>query len=304
MDTFTPRAIQTEFYGDVYRWWIGVVVNINDPLQSGRVRVRIYGVHNEDINLVPEADLPWAIPILPTTEDGISGLGRSSKLKPGAMVTGYFADGPQSQIPIILGSVPRFASPTPGQLGDGNRFNSSSFVPSVETPLGDNDSKQAQGSQGQMYSTAAAVGKTNTEKTFNFLMSTTLFTPMHASAIIANMLLQSNLDPSKVYGLKGQEQYGICLWHPVLGRVARLKEFAVDRSLEVSKLETQLLYFMYDFTEYAPRLYKLNQFIATGDLAKATEAFAIHYLRPQNPFGDIQTRIKYAKNVYEAYNVA
>ncbi len=40
--TFTP--IQSNFYGDVHRWFIGIVIDIQDPLKVGRVRVRIFGV--------------------------------------------------------------------------------------------------------------------------------------------------------------------------------------------------------------------------------------------------------------------
>ena len=29
--------------------WIGVVENIDDPLQLGRVKVRIFGYHTEDL---------------------------------------------------------------------------------------------------------------------------------------------------------------------------------------------------------------------------------------------------------------
>ena len=82
-----------EFYGDTLRWFIGVVESNADPLHVGRCRVRIYGVHNDDVDAVPESALPWASCVVPTTEDGVSGLGRSPGLKPGAMVFGFFTAG-------------------------------------------------------------------------------------------------------------------------------------------------------------------------------------------------------------------
>jgi hypothetical protein len=92
------------FYGDRMRWWMGVVINTAaDPLQLGRALVRIDGIHGQDI---PEAKLPWASVIVPTTEGGVSGIGTNPMLKPGARVIGFFLDGPDSQFPIIWGSIP------------------------------------------------------------------------------------------------------------------------------------------------------------------------------------------------------
>ena len=58
------------FYGDNMRWFIGIVVSNADPLHVGRCRVRIYGAHSDNVNEVPEASLPWASCLVPTTEDG------------------------------------------------------------------------------------------------------------------------------------------------------------------------------------------------------------------------------------------
>lgn len=40
--------MHSEFYGDETRWFIGLVLDINDPIQLGRVKVRIYGIHTGD----------------------------------------------------------------------------------------------------------------------------------------------------------------------------------------------------------------------------------------------------------------
>jgi hypothetical protein len=45
--------------------YTGVVENRNDPLKLGRVKVRVHGVHNTDIAILPTEDLPWAIVIQP-----------------------------------------------------------------------------------------------------------------------------------------------------------------------------------------------------------------------------------------------
>lgn len=40
--------IDEDYYGSKTKWFIGVVKDINDPLNSNRVRVRIKGIHPED----------------------------------------------------------------------------------------------------------------------------------------------------------------------------------------------------------------------------------------------------------------
>lgn len=299
MDKFKPRAIQSEYYGDNWRWWIGVVVNNNDPLQSGRLRVRIFGVHSEDLTLVPEESLPWAIPIIPTTEDGVSGLGRSSKLKPGAMVMGYFLDGAQSQMPVIIGSVPRFAEPAPGQLGIGSRYATSSTAPNLNAPRNQNTNESAQSAQGQFISTAGAVGANNTEKTFNFLLSAK-FTPIQAAAITGNLLITSKLDPTLSGGTGAERYTGIAKWTGVDRDT--FWGFADERKLNGRTLETQLQYLAYDFMEARPRLYQFSKFSVSNNLSKATEIFLNYYLRKTSE--ELAKRISTAKDVYEAYNRA
>jgi len=92
------------FYGDKMRWWMGVVINTAaDPLQLGRALVRIDGIHGENIE---DSMLPWASVVVPTTSGGVSGIGTNPLLQPGARVIGFFLDGPESQFPIIWGSIP------------------------------------------------------------------------------------------------------------------------------------------------------------------------------------------------------
>jgi hypothetical protein len=304
MDSFNPKSIQTEYYGDVFRWWIGVVVNNNDPLQVGRVRVRIYGVHSDDLNLIPEEALPWAVPVIPTTEDGVSGLGRSSKLKPGAMVMGYFADGPQSQIPIVIGSIPRFAEPSPGQLGEGSRYPSSSIVPSLNAPRNKNEGEGMRGAQGQSYSTASAVGKTNTEKAFNFFVATGLLSVSHAAAICGCLIKVSNMDPKYSKSTGDRSSFGIAGWGEKFFRIDELKGFCSDRSLNVMDLESQLQFLMYDFAERMPRWFKFSQFISTQDIRTATATFLDYYLRPEKGSIDFESTLKVSKDVYETYSKA
>jgi hypothetical protein len=88
-------------------WWVGVVEDRNDPERLGRCKVRIFGYHTEDVNLLPTEDLPWAIPIQPITSASISGIGTTPVgIVPGTWVTGWFLDGEDAQKPVILGTIP------------------------------------------------------------------------------------------------------------------------------------------------------------------------------------------------------
>ena len=108
-----------EFMGTTnFVWWYGVVEDINDPLQVGRWRVRCFGFHTEDTNLIPVEALPWATPIQPVTSAAKSGIGLSpTGLVQGSHVFGFFQDGMDAQQPVIVGSfagIPRNEPSTKG----------------------------------------------------------------------------------------------------------------------------------------------------------------------------------------------
>jgi len=110
------RPIQKDFYGDDHRWFFGTVINAHPPAGlEGRVKIRINGVHNPSTGDIPEKDLPWAQVLIPTTEGGSSGIGRIPQIVAGTFVFGVFLDGVSSQIPLILGSLPRVELPTSNQ---------------------------------------------------------------------------------------------------------------------------------------------------------------------------------------------
>ena len=62
---------------DGFVWWIGVVEDRNDPIQLGRVRVRVYGYHTQDKIKLPTIDLPWAYSIQPMNSATSGGIGSS-----------------------------------------------------------------------------------------------------------------------------------------------------------------------------------------------------------------------------------
>lgn len=112
------NPILSEFYGDSTRWFIATVVDASPPYGfEGRVKIRVHGLHTPSTRLIPQADLPWAQCVIPTTEGGASGIGRMPQLQPSALVFGMFMDGVNSQTPIVLGSLPHVEYPTTVQIG-------------------------------------------------------------------------------------------------------------------------------------------------------------------------------------------
>ena len=108
-----------EFMGvNNFIWWHGVVEDINDPLKVGRCRVRVFGFHSSDRNLVPIESLPWASPMQPITSAAISGIGTSpTGLLRGSHVFGFFRDGLDAQQPVMLGSFAGIPQDEPKDVG-------------------------------------------------------------------------------------------------------------------------------------------------------------------------------------------
>lgn len=93
-----------DFYGDQTRWFLGEVVNVkDDPEKLGRVKVRVFGVYDD----VKEDDLPWAQIVVPVTQGVHEGKGQYLGILKGTQVFGMFLDGKNSQLPMVIGTVPK-----------------------------------------------------------------------------------------------------------------------------------------------------------------------------------------------------
>lgn len=91
-----PIADDFKFYGN-YR---GEVVDNKDPLEAGRVRVRIFGVFDE----IPDEHLPWAI-FLDPFMGGLSDIGSSIIPNIGSHVWCFFENG-EHHNPVYFGGAP------------------------------------------------------------------------------------------------------------------------------------------------------------------------------------------------------
>jgi len=99
-----------DFYGDQIRWFTGEVIDIQDPLQIARVKIKAHGVHDN----IKDDDLPWAQVMAPITQGGTEGLGNFLGIQPGSRVVGLFLDGQNSQVPLIMGSLPKYEEASDG----------------------------------------------------------------------------------------------------------------------------------------------------------------------------------------------
>jgi hypothetical protein len=107
------KTYNKEFYGDDVRWFVANVIDATPPHgYEGRVKIRIHGIHSGDVNQIPQKDLPWAQVMLPSDTYGVSGLGTIPHIQAGAIVFGFFLDGINSQVPLIVGSLPHVEYPT------------------------------------------------------------------------------------------------------------------------------------------------------------------------------------------------
>ncbi len=109
-----------QFFGeDGFHFFIGVVEDILDPEKLGRVKVRAFGLHTQDLNLIPTKDLPWAICVSSIETANIDGIGVAPVgLLRGSVVFGFWMDGESMQHPAVLGSIPGIPITMPnGKVG-------------------------------------------------------------------------------------------------------------------------------------------------------------------------------------------
>jgi len=116
----TGALFNPGFLGGSFLWWIGQIVDDStwrDNTNSGkyedrtsipgwgrRYKVRIIGLHDQGEKTIPSDQLPWAQVMYPVTAGGgQAGAMESTKLRQGNMVFGFFLDGQERQVPVIMG---------------------------------------------------------------------------------------------------------------------------------------------------------------------------------------------------------
>ena len=105
-------------FKDEPAWFTGVVEDINDPSEMGRLKVRCFGYHTPVKEMknggIPTSHLPWAHVMMPINGASMSGIGQSATgVLQGSWVIGFFRDGDALQDPFVIGSLPSMSTALP-----------------------------------------------------------------------------------------------------------------------------------------------------------------------------------------------
>ena len=254
------NPINSYFYGDTTRWFMGVVeeVGTDDP-QLGRVKVRIFGVHGYRSD-VPNADLPYAQVLVPCTEPGVSGLGRNPNLQAGARVFGIFLDGKNSQLPLVLGSIPTIEAPSneqiaskdaglnarsPSEVQGSNPYTgtsgSSGVGPGIQSTIKD-------GLDGFVINPNATLGDRTRVAWEYFTSPKRGYTAEVTAGIIGNLITESNLEPGALGDVNLGGSHGIAQWYSGTPRYNNLIQFASERGKASSDFVAQLAFIHHELS--------------------------------------------------------
>tara|TARA_B000000609_G_scaffold154464_1_gene144160 strand:- start:4424 stop:5305 length:882 start_codon:yes stop_codon:yes gene_type:complete len=288
------------YYGDNARWFIGVATNNLDPLQLGRVQVRIFGIHSRRTIDIPNYSLPWATVLQPNTAGGTSGIGMMPQILPGAQVFGMFLDGETSQVPCILGVMPKIEIPSEQQL---EKQQEKAIAYEIGYGPGQVDPRlaRAAGLTNIDGSTAMAVGTTRVEQAYNFFKSRG-FSDTQSAGMVGNLIAEvgPNLPEHGPRGDGGQAA-GIAQWHP--GR-RRIYEQVYGKPWQDSTFTDQLQFIVWELSNSDSESGSLNK--NAGDLLRQTDtvtmAATIFDEKYERSSGEArQQRINYAHNVYNEF---
>ena len=108
------------FIGGSFIWWLGQIADNSSwrnneepgrfenateiPGFGKRYKVRIIGVHDKEEEQIKSDQLPWATIMYPVTAGGGQGGSfQTANLRQGMFVFGFYMDGQDMQVPIIMG---------------------------------------------------------------------------------------------------------------------------------------------------------------------------------------------------------
>ena len=132
-------------FKDQPQWFTGVVEDINDPSEMGRLKVRCFGYHTPVKEMekggIPTEHLPWAHVMMPINGASMSGIGQSATgILQGSWVIGFFRDGDVMQDPFVIGSLPSMSTALPAIT---NGFNDPDGGYPLTDLLGESDMSRA-----------------------------------------------------------------------------------------------------------------------------------------------------------------
>lgn len=293
--------MREDFYGDKFKWFVGVVKASDGD--KNRVRVRVFGIHRtDDTTDVSDGDLPPALVLYPTTGGHTSGGNMSHGLKAGTWVFGFFADGDDCQQPVVLGVID-------GGIGSSNNLD----TPSATTP-GSPGSAAASDTVTAGSTNPASLnvqGNSNAEKAYNMIYeliekSGQSGGNVHAqvSGIMGNILTESKCNPNANNPNDvGARSFGICQWRA--GKWDRLTPM-LRKYGNNPTLEQQVSHMWDEFMTSENKAFK--RIMAASNYTEATIAMCF-FERPACYKGTyidtndstFKPRLTYAAQVYNSY---
>ena len=134
------------FLGSKFLWWIGQVADdrtwrenqsskkIEDPKEDQpawgyRYKVRIMGLHDKEESAIASDSLPWAQVMYSVWGGGLAGSRQTPGIRQGMFVFGFFLDGADQQVPVIMGVLGANAKTVVEKLKTGKNEDGENFVP-------------------------------------------------------------------------------------------------------------------------------------------------------------------------------
>jgi len=145
--------LKSHFIGrDGFRWWVGQIAPTSAwqaQADGGgwghRYKVRILGYHPYNTSELSDEDLPWAGVLMPTTAgSGGAQFAQSAQVAQGDVVVGFFLDGDNAQIPMIMGSFGKTLY-TPSTEYSNPFAPFTGFTSKIKRPDGQRDTRESTG---------------------------------------------------------------------------------------------------------------------------------------------------------------
>ena len=319
------------FFGlDRFLPFFGIVEDRNDPLYLGRCKVRIFGVHPDDKELVSTEQLPWAFPVMPILGNSALGGAGHSAVGPvvGTNVVGFFADGYDRQQPFFFGVI----------AGAGGHFN---YGTEQGTPATGSDGNSAYGPQGDGQ-VSAPPGNLDPKKPVyqkgadiasRMMQRFPGISAAQACAAVGNLIYESGgalgivreggkKTPPPQSGHGVGNGWGLAQWtnnRPNAGRYTNFCNWAAKNCRQITDYNANVDFFLYelqtDFKNIIAKFRKGGEHKApwhpkgphnVNTIEGATRYFIGDYERPAEKYAysSADTRIKHAKTTLAALNKA
>ena len=280
------RAISKDFYGDQTRWFIGVVEqHLGDPLDLGRIKVRVFGIHSASEGDVGLDDLPWCPVMMPINDPGVPGFMNPYGIQTGARVWGIFLDGKHSQSPMIMGSIPH----SPDNIVEFSVDDPNTFSVNRGATVSDGTAFSARrnGKAGVSVKNYQLGSGTFVEQSFDFLYSALIdrgskYPAEQAAGLVGNFMEETfgDCDPDtyEFPNNKSRGGYGIAQW--TASRRRSFEQYCAEQGTNQDNLEIQLN-FVIEELERKPISATMAGLFKRKTIQEAAEYVLRYYETPQ-----------------------